>query len=652
MPTFRSGALILALLASLPLAPVNADTALPPLLVSAIRSEQGNIETPASITLITQQEISKYQPRNLFELLRSRGGLQIDELSGNGESATIDMRGFGPAASSNTLILMDGRRLNNSSDRASPDLNSIYLHNVERIEIIQGSAGTLFGNQAVGGVINIISRRPEQLQARISAGAGNYAGYRLHADLGDQLTDGLSYRISGNKSDNDNYRDNNGSNRKELSMRVDFDHQTGSLFFDHQYLDDFQELPGSLFTDELAIDRRQSVDAYQGDFSHSRSHTSRLGLHQDLTHHWSFEGELCYRDNARDFQTSFRTFPGSEATQERKVLGLNPRFIGVYPLTSGKLLITTGADFERTDYELQTAFGAQLLDQEIDAYYGQLVFPIRQKWSVTAGIRHAEIENKIASEDPDVRLDDSISIGSLGTVYRPDPAWRLFLRADQNYRFATVDEHTNVIFGESVGINNQTGISYETGVEWSTPEAQAKLVIYRLDLEHEISFDASGFINTNLDETRRQGMILEGRWSVIPRLSLGGSFTYTDPQITAGPFEGNRIPLVSSRSVRLFSDWDISYRLALLTELLYSSERVLGGDFDNRFPTLDGYAILNTAFSYQAAPWGLNLKINNLLEKEYASSGSVGFDDTFISQDAYFPAAERNFWLSLEYSFI
>ena len=646
--------LLLSALVALPRAAVQAaDTVLPEILVSASRSEQSNLETPASITVIRRQEIHKFQPRSLVALLQTRGGLQIDDPSGNGENATIDMRGFGPTAGSNTLILVDGRRLNNSGDRASPDLNSIDLDNIERIEIVQGSAGTLFGNQAVGGMINIITRRPEKFAAHISAGAGDYAGYRLHTDLSDRLTDGLSYRLSAMKRENDNYRDNNHTERKDLNGRIDYHHATGSLFLEHQYFDDYQELPGSLFSDELAVDRQQSADAYAGDYSHNRSHISRLGLSQDLTSHWSFEGEYTYRANDLDFQTSFRTFPGSEATQDRKVRGLNPRLIGSYPFAAGEMLITAGADFEWSDYALQTQFGPQLLDQRIHAYYGQVVLPLTSRWTVTAGLRQAEIENHIDSEDPPVNLDDRVSAGSLGMVYRPMAGWRLFWRADQNYRFATVDEHTNVIYGQPVGIDNQTGTSYEAGAEWNTgTTAQAKLLVYRLDLRDEISFDASGFINTNLDQTRRQGVILEGRWSLNNDLSVGGNLTYTDPQITAGPFEGNRIPLVSERTARLFADWDVSARWSLLTEAVYASERVLGGDFDNRFPTLDAYTVINTALSLQEAPWHLTLQINNLLNTEYESSGAVGFDETFTLRDAYFPAAERNFWLAVTYSFL
>ncbi|MEW8628115.1 MAG: TonB-dependent receptor plug domain-containing protein, partial [Candidatus Thiodiazotropha sp.] len=147
-----------------------ADTELVPLMVSATRSEQVTPLIPASIRVIDRQQIERSAANNLLQLLNGQSGIQISSLVGDGSQAVVDMRGFGPTAGSNTLILVDGRRLNNSGDQAAPDLSSIDLRRVERIEIVQGSAGTLFGNQAVGGMINIITRVPEKLSGQVSAG--------------------------------------------------------------------------------------------------------------------------------------------------------------------------------------------------------------------------------------------------------------------------------------------------------------------------------------------------------------------------------------------------------------------------------------------------------------------------------------------------
>lgn len=630
---------------------LQADPMLPTIVISASRSEQASIETPASISVIDREEIDRSAARNLLQLLQARAGIQLDSLYGSGSNATIDMRGFGPTAGANTLILVDGRRLNNSGDSAAPDLNSIDLQRVERIEIVQGSAGTLYGNQAVGGLINIITRAPERFEASVAAGLGSDNGRSLRAALSDRSDSGLGYRVSASRRDSDNYRDNNESERKDYNLRLDYRHERGRLFLEQQIVDDHQQLPGSLFLAEMQADRTASAAAYDGDFSDTRSRVTRLSLKQDLGLDWFFEGEATYRRNEREFQTGFRTFPGTLSTQDRTVKGFNPRLIGNFGLPSGEATITAGADLERTDYALLTSFGPQRLDQSVDALYLQASLSLGPSVSTTIGWRQARVDNRIDTDNGEDRLDDSLSAGSLGVVFKPEQNLRLFLRFDENYRFATVDEHTNVVFGQPVGIRNQSGLSQEAGIEWQRSGLNAKAVIYRLDLEDEISFDTTGFVNTNLDNTRRIGVLLESSWHATDSLSLGGSFTYTDPVITGGPFKGNRIPLVSARSARFDVDWTPASGWQLFAEWILRSERVFGGDFANAFGRLPGYGLLNAGAHYRSGPWHISLRLDNLLDKAYVSSGSIGYDETFTPREAYFPAPERSAWLSAEYRF-
>ncbi|MCU7943996.1 MAG: TonB-dependent receptor [Candidatus Thiodiazotropha sp. (ex Cardiolucina cf. quadrata)] len=629
--------------------PLLAAAHLPTIVISASRTEQTSIETPAAITVIERDEIEQSGAHNLQQLLQSRSGIQINSLYGDGSQATIDMRGFGPTAGSNTLILVDGRRLNNSGDIAAPDLNAIDLRRVARIEIIQGSAGTLYGNQAVGGMVNIITRKPETFSANIAAAAGSYNGREGYAHLSNRLDNGLAYRFSAKRRISDNYRDNNETDRNDFNLRLDYQYANGGIFFEQQRVDDFQQLPGSLFADERSQNRRQSAAAYAGDFSETETDVSRIGLQQQLGPYWSFEGELTHRDNDREFQTGFRTFPGSLSTQDRTVKGFNPRFIGVYPMANGEARVTAGADLERTDYALRTSFGPTLLDQSVDAAYAQFTLPATDRIRVTGGFRHTSVDNAIESFAGIDQLDDSESVGALGISLQANDSLRLFVRVDENFRFATVDEHTNPVFGQPVGLENQTGISQEAGAEWRSDSFNAKLVIYRLDLDNEISFDTSGFSNINLDETQREGAILEGSWQIRSDLTLGGSLTYTDPRITAGPFDGNRIPLVAARTGRLSADWAPSQRWHLFAEGLFSSKRVLGGDFSNSFEQLPGYGLLNLGSQFTTGPWRIGLRIDNLLDKQYSNSGAVGFDAGFTRRAAIFPAPERNLWLTLNY---
>jgi iron complex outermembrane receptor protein len=622
-------------------------------LVSATRAEQSQLTTPASITIITREDIERRGVRNVSEAVRGAGGLQVRDLFGDGSSAVIDMRGFGPTAGSNTLVLVDGRVLNNSSDLGTPDLNTVSIKDVERIEIVQGSAGTLFGNQAVGGVVNIITRSPDALRAEVELGGGSYRGRAINASVTDRLDGGLGYRLSGQARASDNYRDNNAVDYRNLAGRLDYEHDRGRLFGEYQYVSDDVELPGSLFEDEVEQDRRQSADVFSQDFSDTKTHIGRLGLRQTLAGPWWLEGEYTYRDVDRDFRTSFRAFGQQEpAVQDREVQTLNPRLIGIYPLRHGDLEITAGADLEGTDYELSSSIGRQEVKQRIGSYYAQAVLPLARHWSMTVGGRYARVDNDITESfsAPDgVSLDDDVKVGTAGLSFRPSPAWRMFLRVDGNYRLAKVDEHTNIVFGAPVGLNNQTGVSYELGLEYQTSRTRLKLVGYRLDLDNEISFDASAFSNTNLDSTRRVGALLEGSVRPIRSLRLGGSYSYVDSEVTDGPFDGKDIPLVARHTGWLYADQQATRHLSLYGEVSAVGKRVLGGDFANEFRKLDAYALVNLQAAYEWQRWRASLRLNNLLDKAYSEDGAIGLDAFFTRRDAYFPSPERNVWLSARY---
>jgi len=91
-----------------------AEAVLDAVIVSGARTEQSQLTTPASITVITREEIEASGARHVVEVLQGRGGIQIFDSFGDGSRASVGMRGFGETANANTLILVDGRRLNNS----------------------------------------------------------------------------------------------------------------------------------------------------------------------------------------------------------------------------------------------------------------------------------------------------------------------------------------------------------------------------------------------------------------------------------------------------------------------------------------------------------------------------------------------------------
>ena len=278
-------------------------TEIPAVVVSAARTEQSTLTTPASITIITRKQIEDSGSRHIVEVLRGQGGVQINDLYGDGSRATVGMRGFGETAGSNTLVLVDGRRLNNP-DLAAPDLNSIALEDVERIELVQGSAGVLFGDQAVGGVINIITRKPGALRHSLELSAGSYNTVKFHGMTSQLLDYGVNYLLSLDARESDNYRQHNESSYLNGFGKLGYDYSSGSVFAELQYVDDELNTPGTLFAEEVAVDRRQVSPNFTGDFSNATTTVGRLGLVQALGSNWSFEGELTSRDTDGVFRLS------------------------------------------------------------------------------------------------------------------------------------------------------------------------------------------------------------------------------------------------------------------------------------------------------------------------------------------------------------
>lgn len=621
-------------------------TVLDTVVVSATRSEQTSVPTPASISVINAQDIERSGARNVAELLRGRAGIQVRDYFGDGSSgAVFDMRGFGATAVSNTLIMVDGRRLNNGSDIAAPDVTTISLKNIERIEIVQGSAGTLFGNQAVGGVINIITRSPQEFHAELNGKAGSYNSHTLTGSVSDRFSNGISYRLAVESRDSDNYRDNNSLDYENVVGRIDYDHARGRLFAEIHQTQEELELPGALYTNEIRADRRQSTAINAHNYQDANTTLGRVGLSQDLNSHWSLEAEMAYRDVERSF------IQGSPGDMARDVYTLTPRLVGAIPFNGGEAQITVGADLEKTDYSLESSFGLTEVAQRIYAYYLQGVIPIDDKWSVTAGARRAMVRNDLTAMKTfgaspfagGESLDDEVAVGTLGLVFRPNSAWRLFARADQNFRFATADEHA-YSGGSATGLKNQTGVSYELGGEWSGENGSFKATAYRLDLEDEISYDRF-FNNINLDSTRRNGLILEATARVHRDVDVGLNYQFVDAETKSGEFAGNRVPEVAEHSATLFADYRPIPDLNLHAEAKYVGDQVLSGDFDNSLPELEAFTVVNLSGEYRIDGWRFGARINNLFDREYSE---IGVD---WSQAAYYPSPERNFWLTVGYDF-
>lgn len=641
---------------------VAAATPLPTVVVTATRTEQDRNRVPAGLVVIDRAQIESSGAAHVTDVLRQHSFVQINDLYGDGARAQVDTRGFGDTANANTLVLVDGRRLNNA-DITPPDLNSIALKDVERIEILQGSAGALYGDQAVGGVINIITRAPGARDGALEAEAGSYDAYGLRARAGDRIGD-LGWRVSGETRRAGNYRDHNELRYSNLLGRGDWLHQGGRVFGEAGLIVEDLLTPGSLLADDVREDRRQVLAPFAPDYSDTQTQTFRLGVDQALAHSgWRVLAEGTFRRSDGQFRIGFLSgFPSEPSSQDRQVGAFNPRLTRNFANSYGQGTLTLGADAQRADYRLVSQLGESRGRQEQLDGYGQLVLPLPARTEATLGLRYSDLRGEVRDDftylTPEPYADHQWG-GGLGLSWRAGDALRVFARGDRNYRYPKIDELTaSVPFQGPAAIllDTQQGWSKEIGAEWQRGAHVLSVSAYRLDLENEIAFDGNAFLNINLDRTRRDGVTLGTRWAPSESLRLALSARHVDAQVRSGPFAGSDVPLVARKAATFSVDWNPVRAWNLYAELVALGRRPFSSDFDNTLDELPGHGLLNLAARWSRGPWALSARINNVLDHEYSEyGGSVtlfGGPPDFLAteQAAFYPSPGANGRLALSYA--
>lgn len=174
---------------------------LPEIVVTATRLEQPLEQTSSSVTVITREEIERQKAETVLEVLRNVPGVEIIRSGGFGKTTSVFTRG---SDSNHTLVLIDGFRVNSPTTGAF-DFADLATDNVERIEIVRGSQSTVYGSDAIGGVINIITRKGEgRPRVTVSAGGGNHESFRETIDIAGALKP-FNFSLTASRWDTDGF---------------------------------------------------------------------------------------------------------------------------------------------------------------------------------------------------------------------------------------------------------------------------------------------------------------------------------------------------------------------------------------------------------------------------------------------------------------
>ncbi|MBT3310528.1 MAG: TonB-dependent receptor [Desulfobacterales bacterium] len=191
-------------------------------VVTATKTKETRKDVPNSIILIDEIDIQESPALNLGELLSNEPGIDWRTYGDyGGASGFIQIRGM---SDNGTQVFVNGISYNSPS-LGRADVNTIQINNIERIEVVKGAGSLLYGTGAMGGTINIITKRPkhDEMSLKVNAGIGNNDTFRIGAEQGMYITDSIGYYLAANRFETDGFRDNSELVHNDFSMKLVYD---------------------------------------------------------------------------------------------------------------------------------------------------------------------------------------------------------------------------------------------------------------------------------------------------------------------------------------------------------------------------------------------------------------------------------------------
>lgn len=630
-------------------------------LVEATRFPEDVRRLPASVTVITSEDIARSAARTLPELLEAQVGFTVKDFFGNNASTTsVDLRGYGITGPQNTLILLDGRRVSDF-DLSGVQWAAIPVASIERIEILRGTGPVLYGDAASAGVVNIVTRSPLK-QGRALELLGRAATYgtfegRAYGSAANG-TLGVNGSVYGYTSQG--YRLNNRNEQQNNTLNLRWALGEGAL--DLRFGNDRQSvrLPGGRFIqpsiglDEYAADRRGTdtpLDyAYRDGVRAGLSFMQRFGevefsagldhREKDTRSYFDQGGFPAYRDDRLDYDA------------------FTPRARVPFSLAGMRHRLVVGADWydwryfsRRTDRPENVSQPANRVTvrQSTEGYYLQDSVELAPATVATAGYRterarYSGDDSADASAPgcffctaaPSVQQTQKQNAWELGLRHSLNAQWDVFGRQGKSFRFVNAEEiyENDAFFSPQFQIlRPQHARTTEGGVEWRKGGHALRAALFRSDVSDEIHLDpfTTGVGNTNLPPSRRQGLELSGRWQASAALSFTAGYAYTDARFIEGVLPGSafaigtdlsiagkEVPLVPRHKLNLGAAWEVAARTLFSAALSAQSSQVLDNDepntLDRRIPS---FAVLDLKIA-QGQSWGrLSVALNNVFNQHY-----------------------------------
>ncbi len=572
------------------------------IVVTAARAPQSIDEVGQAITVIDRAEIERRQTVIVSDLLMTTPGVTVTRSGSVGGITDVRLRG---ADSAQTLVVIDGVRVNDPSSPAGAfDFANLLSSSVERVEVLRGPNSVPWGSQAIGGVVNIITRAPtEGLSARAnaeygyanqvftSAGIAGGTGALSGSLTGGYLrTDGISAAANGTERDGYRHYGANGRLGLELAPGIGIDLR-GWYANSRANIDGFPP-PNYTLADTAEYQKSREIYGY-------------AGAHADLAdgrfrNRIAFTIADIHRDNYDPATGADPTFFGrgrSERYEYQTDLRIvDPvRFVG-------------GAEHEDSRFD----DGSTARSTGITSVYGQLIAKPFEALTLTGGVRH----------------DDHRRFGAR-TTFGADAALALatgtVVRASYGEGFKAPTLYQLYSFIGNQNLRPEEAKSYDLGIAQAFLGGRARIgaTWFERTIRNQIDYDFATNLYGNIQRTHTNGVEVELALRPVDALQVSANYTWMDPQNrSAGAAFGRDLPRRARETVNFNADYRFPFALAVGATI-----SVVGDSFNNVANTqrLDGYVLAGiraeVPITERLSVYG---RVDNLFDESYQTVTGYG----------------------------
>ncbi len=622
-------------------------------VVTATRDTQETRKAPANVSVITAEEIEKSGATTVVEALDKLESIQFRTSSGNASQAYIDMRGIGgDNPYGKTLIMLDGRRLNRT-DMSSINWLQIPVDTIEKIEIVRGPGSVLYGDAAIGGVINIITKKGQgapKFNASIIAGS-----YGLNDERAGVIgaTGKWTYAFNGENNFDSGYRERSKYSSQGGGFDLGYsanDLLNVSLGVSFNKVD--YQMPGALTKAQMEEDRTQYQPAsglWSPAHSDDDGSDKYTNVNLDIKSFWGQWGqlEINLMYGKKDLQmnmTSWYVYSDTNAD----TYGITPRYILEKDIFHFHNKMIVGVDYYNEPYKKKFYSDRERTAQSSSAdftresigYYIRDEFSLLKNLILSAGYRFEQASIKGSNNDfyyPGNSFTDTKNTYD-AEAYEAGLTWlwgtksKVFAKYSTVYRIPFLDEVASFNGGGGGGfllnLDKEKGISMETGTEFYPLEnLKIGMTVFRNDMEDEIQyvgFFPTGY-NQNTGSTRHDGAEFSLSYLWEKRALIYGNFTYHKATYENGAYNKKELWLVPNQMANMGIEIYLPYNIMLRPELHYIGDCYLSQDYSNTAEKLGSYTLLNIYLSYKPPVEKVKptffFSVENVANVKYSSFG-------------------------------